>query len=357
MRRRTTHTCLTAAVAATLLLDVGCNHHRRYERAGGGPVDGPPPTVVDGPIQPIQPKPMASGTFGSPPLSDLLPVAPQLAEEPRYVAAYAAVHSPRVLVFVNRTVTGELVPATGGVPPASTVRVGLAMAPVADSTVTYLQPGHYDEAQARAIDYELIENRLSEELSARGKVTMIAPAAGRQRLTESEVRDLQAGRPQVLGQLLAKLQCDVLVQVAAHPSQQTADGLGIRLVAEALNTADGQSLAFAAVDVPPPLTKPTVNDYTRFTARKLMAGLSQTWEHLPGGTGVAAAPPPPAPIVTAPITPPPAPAPPSTAVPPPVVVTPAVPMAPATPSPRPPVPLPPATRPATTGPGDLLPPP
>ena len=333
-------TALTAAVLATLPL-TGCADDRP-------PVEGQPPVrVVDGPYVNAPAKPMPPiGPLGPdlpPAFADPALVTQQTPEQQRYVAAYAAVGQPKLIVFVNRTVTGELVPVSGGRPEVTSTSTGYGQ------TTTTLRPGQYDEADAKGIDYELIENLLSDTLSGGGRVTMIAPVAARQRLSDAEVSEIQSGRPQMLGELATKLNADVFVQVTARPSRQTAQGLGVRLVAQALNTANGQAVAFAAVDVPPPLTKPQLNEYTRFVARKLMDGMSASWETLsandrrpmsnagPGQVTTPAVPPrtvPPMPTAT--VTPPPEPA--------------AVP------------PTPPATSggplmPATSRPGDLLPPP
>ena len=302
----------TTAAACVLLAGVGC-HHRRAARPYDD--DGPPPVPVvttSTPYAPAKPLPPQDGPGLPPAYADPALVRQQPAEEPRYVQAYDAIGRPKLVVFVNRTVAGELVPVN----PNVTVRSGLA--PYDDRTATYLHAGQYDEAQARSIDYELIENLLTEDLSADGKVTLVSPMAARQRLSDEQVREVQAGRPQMLGELATQLNADVLVQVTAHPSQQTDQGLGVRLVAQALNTHGGQAIAFASVDLPPPLTKATLNEYVRFVSRKLMDGMSGSWEAMTA----------PAPAATAPR--------PVTVTPPPPVVQPA------------PPPLPTATPPAPT---------
>ncbi len=169
------------------------------------------------------------------------------------------------------------------------------------------------------------------------------------------MRELQAGRPQMLGELATKLNADVLVQVTAHPSVQTDAGLGVRLVAEALNTHGGQAIAFAAVDVPPPLTRGPA-ERVRPLRRPQADGRH---EHVVGGNGRAAAGgaapgPGPTPVPPPPVS---SPAPPPVAVP----VAPPPPVARPTPAPRSRVPMVPATPPApaaaTANPLDLPPPP
>ena len=348
---------LLAAVSVAALGTVGCVEHDRDPNPNAGL---PPVQVVDTRVDPQvnKPLPPQGGTTGDlpPAFADPALVRQELPEEPRYAQAYAAIGRPRLVVFVNRTVAGELVPVAPAAPAVSRVDV---TGGYGDRTAVYLQPGQYDEADARSIDYELIENLLADELSADGRVSMVAPLAARQRLGDAEVRDIQAGRPQMLGEVATRLNADVLVQVTAHPSRQTADGLCIRLVAEAVNTHGGQAIAFAAVDVPPPLTKQTLNDYTRFAARKLMDGMSGSWEAMgtPAQTATGSPPPPPTQMAS------PSPA---EAVPPPAVAVQHVPPAappvaepvPSTPIQSPPVPSTPTgpLLPATATPQPAVPP-
>jgi hypothetical protein len=211
------------------------------------------------------------------------------------------------MVFVNRTLTGELIPVNPNAPVVSvqnsqqatgSVKVGTdnstynyysgytqnsgrsfesnGPASYTNKTDVYVPPSQYDEALAKSIDYELIENLINDNMSADGKITLISPISARQRLTDQEVQELQSGRPQMLGELAEKLQADVLIQITARPSLQTGQG-GIRLLAQAFNTKGGQSIGNAAVDVPPPLTKITLNKNTRFVARKLMDSMTQSW--------------------------------------------------------------------------------
>jgi hypothetical protein len=231
----------------------------------------------------------------------------QLLEAPNFLAAYHRVGTPRIMVFVNRTLTGDLIPVNPNPPLVSIQNTQQATGSVransdtnsygyysgytntnrsfesngpgtyTNKTEVYLQPGQYDDAQAKSIDYELIENLITDNLSADGKATMISPLSARQRLSDQEVQELQSGRPQMLGEIAEKLQADVLVQVTARPSVQTEQGLGIRLIAQAFNTKGGQAIANAAVDVPPPLIKTKLNVYSRFVARKLMDGMTQSW--------------------------------------------------------------------------------
>ena len=149
---------------------------------------------------------------------------------------------------------------------------------VRDRVDVYLPPGEYDEVDARALDYEAMENILTDWLAADGRVEVVSPVMARQRLTDEQVKELQEGRPRMLGEIAKQLEADVLVQVQARPTRQTVHGLEVRVIAEAINVGrGGQSIARAVVEVPPPLDKPQLNKYTRFLARKLMDGMTSSW--------------------------------------------------------------------------------
>ncbi len=369
---RLAHASVSSLLAAGVAL-AGCESRRQPPDRRPMVVDVQPPGSYRS--DPVKPLPPPRNDGATPGFDDVPLVSQTPPEQPRYVAAYDAVGRPRILVFVNRTVTGDLVPVNPTGPALTVTNTRQSTGPVdvratstdygsynyysnystrafnsggaatfTDRTDLYLQPGQYDEAAAKGIDYELVENLIADDLGADGRVSIIAPTMARQRLTDDEVRELQLGRPQVLGELAKKLNCDVLVQVTARPSRQTADGLGVRMVVEAVNTNSGLSVARAAVDVPPPLTKTTLNDYARFVARKLMAGASGTWETMARN---APATPPTSLFTPPPPVPPPVPPP---AVPPPIPAVPRpVPAAVSPPLGRPPTvtnPLPPTTRPA-----------
>lgn len=245
-------------------------------------------------------------------------------EQREFVDAYNRVGRPRIVLFVNRTLDGQIVPVS---PPQPLVSVehhqqattGLTVqssngsstygpywgqvsqqqrsqsfstqgpGEYSEQTTVYLQPDQYDQAGAAAMDYQAMETILTDWLAANGQVVIISPTMARQRLTDQQVQDLQSGRPQVLSELARQLDAEVLVQVQAHPTSQTPQGLTIRIICEAINTRDGQSIGRAVVDMPPPLEKTRINEYTRFLARKLMDEMTQTWSHY-GPPPAAAAP-------------------------------------------------------------------
>ena len=255
-----------------------------------------------------------------PPPFDDAPIVSQAAPEQRaYVGAYERVGRPRIAVFVNRTLEGQLVPVNDNEPLATVERTRRSSSGVTvesrttsrgdgyyrdryrdadfradqdrtdrfqsqgpgeytDRVDVYLPRGKYDEVEARGIDYEAMENILTDWLAADGQVEIVSPVMVRGRLSDEQVKELQSGRPRMLGEIAKELDADILVQVQARPTRQTRQGLEVRMLAEAINVSrGGQSIARAVVDVPPPLDKPKINKYTRFVARKLMDGMIGTW--------------------------------------------------------------------------------
>ena len=252
------------------------------------------------------------GQVPPPPYDDVPLVNQRPPEQRAFVDAYEAVGRPRIMVFVNRTLEGEIVPVNPEDPYVSVDRSRTSRgdvridsrdtrrrddfyrgrddrdredrfesrgpAEVRDRVDVYLPRGEYDEADARALDYEAMENVLTDWLAADGRVEVVSPVMARQRLSDEQVKELQEGRPRMLGEIAKQLDADVLVQVQTRPTRHTVNGLEFRVIAEAINVSrGGQSVARAFVDVPPPLDKPQLNKYTRFLARKLMDGMTGTW--------------------------------------------------------------------------------
>jgi hypothetical protein len=198
---------------------------------------------------------------------DEMPLANETTPEQRsFETAYRGVGRPRITVFVNRTLDGEVLPATNAAPEGSHA-----------GERGYLRHGEYDEASAAALDYEGVENILTDALACQGAVEIISPTAVRQKLTDEQVKDLQSGKPRVLRDIAGQLDADVLVHVAVHPTRQTTSGLEVRLVGEALNVKGGQQIGRVVVDMPPPLERTALNRYARFVARKLMTDMTHAW--------------------------------------------------------------------------------
>ena len=182
-----------------------------------------------------------------------------------FVDVYRQVGKPRIVVFVNRGLDGQILPV---VDPGK----------YTTAKEVYLRPGQYDEAKTRQIDYEMMEVLLADWMSADNKVAIVSPTTVHRDLTEQEQRDLQAGKPNALSDVGKRLDADVLIQLQAKPTKQTVEGgLEIRVIAEAINIKGGESLARGAVDIVPPLDKVQMNRHMRFLARKLMDGMTTTW--------------------------------------------------------------------------------
>ena len=121
------------------------------------------------------------------------------------------------------------------------------------------------------IDFDAVETIMSDWLAANGQVTVIAPTVTRRRLNDAQARS----------DIAQQLGADVVIYVRAAPTPTSTDAKDLRLVAQAINTRGGESIGRAVVDVPPPLNKGQINDYTRFLARKLMDDMSQSWSAAP----------------------------------------------------------------------------
>ena len=195
------------------------------------------PAIARDPVKPISdPNASIQPAYDDPPL-----ISQQLPEEPRFVQAYIAVGRPRIMIFVNHTLDGNLLPVND----AATIAT--------------------------------IETTLTDWLSAQGQTTIISPISARQKLTEQELADLQSGHPQMIGQIADKLQADVLVHVECRPTKQPDQGLLVTMIADAFSIRTGQQLAQASVQAALPMDNPTVTRTTRIIARKLMDEMTSTW--------------------------------------------------------------------------------
>lgn len=170
--------------------------------------------------------------FGDPPL-----VSQRPPEQRAFVESYRQAGSPRVVLFVAAQ----------------------------------------EDADVAAIDFNAIEAIMTDWLASNGQVTLVAPTIARRRLSDPQTRD----------NLSKQLGADVAIYVQAGSSRQTIDGKDVRIVAQAINTRGGEQIGRAVVDVPPPLDKVQINDYTRYLARKLMDDMTATWSAAPRSTPTA----------------------------------------------------------------------
>ena len=232
-------------------------------------------------MKPIAPPPQQEAADIRPPFDDAPIVSQRPPEQRAFVDAYRAVGSPRITLLVNRTLEGSIIPASNEPGVHASLPPQRSSGDPAASGVNYLQRGQYDEVDAKSLDYQAIETIMTDWLASNGQVTVISPTMARQRLTDQQLKELQEGRPTALSEIAQQLGADVLIQVQAHPTKQTSDGLEVRVIAEAMNTKGGQSVGRAVVDVRPPLAKTSINRATRFLARKLMDDMIQAWSAPP----------------------------------------------------------------------------
>jgi hypothetical protein len=163
-------------------------------------------------------------------------------EQAAFVQAYTSVGSPRLAVYVNRTVDATPVIASG--------------------------------ASVQRIDFQAVENVMTDWLAAGGQVTLVSPVF-------SQSLSANPQQAQVLSALPKESGIDVLIYIQAQEVAQADGQRSIRMVAEAINTRRGESLARALLDPPTMLDKPVINDETRFLARKLMNDMTRAWQHIP----------------------------------------------------------------------------
>lgn len=316
------------------------NDPRAYVPA---PAEKPLPPEYTGQQPQGQPMPAGqpgTGGQGAPgPGSMAPPPAPQMnaaqiasagnamAGEETFVKAYNARRNPRLMVFVNRTITGEVLPkeglnellrveeshaATGAVKVSgetaastqknsATAGVGYAGS-VADATaertnkssknsfesggaVDYTKTtslkvaaDKLDEIGASREDYALIELSLLDYLDCGGRVTIYDSEVVRNKLDREKVLRIENGDGDALRLLSTELQTDVLIQVKATPTRHSQWPQGaVRLTAKVLSTTDGRILSATFVDMPLPMSKTNVNVFTRYLAEQIMTKLSAVW--------------------------------------------------------------------------------
>lgn len=350
-------------------------------------------------VQPTETQPQLPAVY---PLDTPKPLPPQIAEPPApayedaplvdtrlpeeawFVGVYDRVGHPRIAVFVNRTLDGNLIEG-GDVPltRTETIRSSNGSVDVSESdyghygdywhwenshagesfrstgpaeyretTTTYLHPGDFDAAQMGAFDYQEVESLLTNWLRCSGQVTLVAPDFIRDRLSPQQLSDAEHGNSKALRDVQNASDADVLVQVQAHPIRREFRTY-VLMLAEAVDVRGGEILAQASVEMPAPVDQHELNNFTRFLARKLMHEMAQTWESAPSEP---ASPPQGAPMQTPPLPGSPAPAPippanPAQPLPSPAPGNPTIP-APTPSSPVPPPapaqPMPPGTQPSSS---------
>lgn len=239
------------------LLGAGCR-----DTTPPPPYSSIPPTGTYTTLRGTTPKPLPAPDESRDyrPMFQDTPVVTQVPpEQPEFVSAYQSVGRPRIALFVNRTYGGE-----ASVPPTTPPEQARQQA----------GPGAVELPPPARIDYDAVENILTDWLAAGGKVTLVSA-----KLSESQIRAAIKGDYDPFKELSDKQKVDVLIFVRASETRQTPQGVAVRLVAEAVNTAGGESLGRVVVDSPPFLEKRVINEYTRFMARKLMKDMTDTWRY------------------------------------------------------------------------------
>jgi hypothetical protein len=179
--------------------------------------------------------------------------------EDRFVRAYTTRRSPRMMIFVNRTILGDPLSAEGF---ERLVRQGDQIAP---------------GGIVGAADYQMIEAALVQYFDNSGRVRVQDSDAARSKLTREQVLRIENGDPAANRLLASELQAEVLVQVTARPTTQASVGGAIRLVAKAVGTTDARNLGTAFVDMQLPMSKTNINLYTRYLAEELMGQMATKW--------------------------------------------------------------------------------
>lgn len=284
LMNRTLAALSSLVVGLVLVLGVGCKPNE--PPPARAPI--PPPDARSGRAsythenagRPLPQQPAYDDSGVAAPFYDEPIVDQQLPEQPAFVEAYSRVGRPRITVFMNRTLDGQLMPIERGNDdwrdrdPFHSADRNDSNSGNNSYTATQYKPNH--------VDYEEMEAMLADWLSAGGQVVMISPTMANQRLSDQQKTAMQTGQRQALEDIGQSLNADVLVQVQARPTQQSRDSAAkMRIVAEAVNTRGGQSLGRASLDMPVPLEKTEINKATRFLARKLMSEMTTVWSAPP----------------------------------------------------------------------------
>ncbi len=183
---------------------------------------------------------------------------PSIENEDAFVAAYQK-RSPRIMVFVNRTIEGE---------------------PLSKDNLDDVIRGQNIPSAigATSVDYDMMEASLVQFFDNSGKVRVVDSAAARQKLNREQLLRIENADPAANQLLATELKQDVLIQVIAAPTRQAASGQpAVRLIAKAVSTTDARTLGTAMVDMPLPMSKTNITIYTRYLAGDLMGQMAKKW--------------------------------------------------------------------------------
>jgi hypothetical protein len=280
------------------------------------------------PGYPQQPGTMPPPGYGQPPGVGMpMGAAPSIRNEDAFVQAYVNRRSPKIMVFVNRTIQGDPLPkdgleeviriderqsATGALSVNSNRTTnsnnqstssgyygGSASnansnninsnsfstqgpAEYQRSTSVRTAPDKVEWVGATADDYAMLEASLIRYIDNSGKIQVSDSDAARAKLNREQILRIENGDPAAARLLATELQQDVLIRVTAVPTRQSSSGQpAVRLIAKAVSTTDARNLGNAFVDMPLPMGKTNINIYTGYLASELMGNMAQKWMQPP----------------------------------------------------------------------------
>ena len=259
------------------------------------------------------------GAAGAPSGELTISPNPSIQNEDAFVAIYAK-HNARMMIFVNRTLKGDPVPnaqlqeiarvertqsATGAVAVNNTNTVtGSGQSASAGfggssassnntnsnigSSFTSGGPAQYtastsvmvtpDSLGLTGSDYQSIETSIAQYFNNSGKVDVRDSEAARAKLDREQILRIENGDSAANRILGTEHLADVIVHITASPTTQSAFGArAVRLNAKAVGTTDGRLLAVCSLDLPLPLTRPVINDFTRHMTEELMRQMAIRW--------------------------------------------------------------------------------
>jgi hypothetical protein len=210
------------------------------------------------------------------------PMQSGIRNEEAFLQAYANKRSPRIMVFVNRTIVGDPLPKDGLQEIARTDVTHKTAGPggntaAAKSVSVKKAVEAYDSIGASADDYEMIEASLVKYFNDSGRVQIQDSDAARAKMDRAQVLRLENGDPAAARLLGVELKQDILIRVTAKPTRHSSGGPAVRLIAKAVGTADARNLGTAMVDMPLPMSKTNINVFTRYIAEGLMGDMAKKW--------------------------------------------------------------------------------
>ena len=126
-------------------------------------------------------------------------------------------------------------------------------------------------------DYQAVEMSITQYFNNSGKVDVRDSEAARAKLDREQVLRIENGDSAANRLLATEHLADVIVHITASPTTQSAYGRAVRLNAKAVGTTDGRLLGVCSLDLPLPLTRPIINDFTRHMTEELMKQMAIKW--------------------------------------------------------------------------------